>query len=434
MSSLNKSFYYKVYDVTGKYITTWHSDVISDPQFRTVIQGGAGQMMVQLNRPYNMFGEGVDVTLQNRVELWVVDNNNVANDALPSTAWDKAMWDVDLWDNSIKSFAKIFTGYVSAYTPILDGQQMYVQVTVLGFVTELSYRILTDGSGNTIVTYTNKDPSYVLTDIINKYQAQGNAHINYGPNSIQTVGNPITYTFNGLTIKDCLDKLIQMCPDGWYYAIDANGIIYLRQSNIKADHVITVGKDITYLETQKRIENMVNSVYVVGGGNPSLYNMYNRSSSIAAYGLFAEFLKDNKVTDNTTSDIMAKRILDMYNSPETITVINILDDSGENSNYGINIESVNVGDTIQIKNMMYGPSGISYWDSAKWDTDVWDNTLTYTTGSVLVVTSIDYNPDFIQIQASSRLPEVSKSIDDINTMLGVLQNSNLPAAPSSRTV
>ena len=433
-NSLLKRYYYKIYDITGKYITTWHTDVLSDPQFRTVIQGGAGQLLIQLNRQYNNYGEGVDIVLQNRVEVWVGDADNLANNVLTSTLWDVAKWDVDYWDNILPSFVKIYTGYISQYTPILDGQQQYVQVTCLGYVTELSYRILTDGSGNTKITYTNQDPGVILKDIINKYQAQGNAHINYQGNSVQNTGVPVTYTFSGQTIKQCLDKLIQLCPDYWYYSIDANGIIYLQQQSIVANHQLTIGKDINYFETNKRIENMVNSAYVIGGGNPNLFNMYNRTGSITAYGLFASIIQDSKVTDNPSSDVIAKRVLDMYSTPETQIVMNIIDNNGENMNYGQNIESFIVGDTIQIKNFTYGKTGVTYWDSAIWDTSVWDATLSYTTSDILVITSIQYNPDFIQIEASSRLPEVSKSIADINTLLAVLINQNLPSAPTGRTV
>jgi len=112
-SAVHKRYYYKIYDTNLKYVTTWSTDVISDPTFRTVLNGGAGDLTVMLARKYDNFGENVDVALGNRVELWTADNDNLSNNSLASTLWDSAKWDVDVWDNPIRSFVKLYTGVIS---------------------------------------------------------------------------------------------------------------------------------------------------------------------------------------------------------------------------------------------------------------------------------------------------------------------------------
>jgi hypothetical protein len=74
------------------------------------------------------------------------------------------------------------------------------------------------------------------------------------------------------------------------------------------------------------------------------------------------------------------------------------------------------------------------WNIGVWDTDVWDYTLASTTGAILVIVSIQYYPDYIEIEAASRLPEVTKRIESINTSLSIVAQQNLPTVPTTRSV
>jgi len=433
MATLQKRYFYKIYTPNQAYVTTWSKDVISDPTFRSVINAGAGELVVTLARPYSNFGEGFDVALQNRVELWVGDSDNLQNNANPYTYWNTASWDTDLWDNLLTSFVKLFSGYISQYAPTLDGENQYIDITVLGYAAETSSRILKDASGNTTVTYTNQDPGNIMKDIIDKYRADGGTNLSYFGAGIQMTGYNITYTFSANTLQECFNKIIQLCPDGWFWRIDSNGVVWLEQPSTTADHILVIGKDVGYFQAIKRLESMTNQVFVIGGGNPQLYNEYSRASSISAYGKFETKIQDGKVTDDITSDYFAKRSLDRNQSPETRTIIRISDNNGEGLE-GQNIESYAVGDTIQIKNLSYQGSGLTYWDQGKWDTNVYDYTIQYTVASILTIQSIVYYPDYIEIEASSRLPEISKRVEDINTLLVTQINQNLPNAPVIRSV
>jgi hypothetical protein len=431
---IEKRFYYKVYDSSQRYLTTWTKDVISDPNYRSTINGGSGQLMVRLARPFDNFGESSDVALRNKIELWVADADNVANNAASNTMWDVDMWDVGLWDSVVRSFIKMYSGYISAYAPVIDNEEQYVDVTVLGYVTETAMRILKDSSGNTTVTYTSQDPGAIMTDVIDKYRADGGVNLNYVGSSIQTVGVSATYTFKFNTIKECFDKILELCPAGWYYYIDANGTVYLQQSSDTADHVLTVGKEIIYMQPTKRIENIINQVYIIGGGGTPLFNTYKRDGSITSYGKFEFKIQDGSVTDNTTADLIAKAKLDQFETPETRTILRIADNNGEDSNLGTNIESFKVGDTIQIKNLNYGVTSSTLWNQGTWDTDVWDATLRFSTASVLTIVSIQYQPDYIEIEASTRLPEIARRIEQVNTTLNTSLQQNLPTNPTVRVV
>jgi len=390
--------------------------------------------MIRLARPFDNFGEGVDVSLQNRIECWVADGDNLANNAATDTLWDTAMWDVDVWDSVLKSFVKLYSGYISAYAPVIDDQKQFVDVTVLGYVTEASYHIHQDTSGNTTISYVNKDPSYIMKDIIDQYRANGGINLNYSGTSVQSVGISVNYTFNHNTMKECFDAVLQLCPQGWFYYIDATNTLYFKQQSTRADHTPAIGKDIGYMQAQKRVENIANVVYVVGGGNPNLFNKYIRAGSVSTYGKFERKIQDGRVTDNTTSDYIAKSTLDTNQLPETRTILRIADDNGENTYAGEDIERYQVGDTIQIKNLNYGATGLTLLDVAKWDIDVWDAPLQFTTASVLIITSVQYEPDYIEIEASSRLPEISRRIEEVNKLANTTFQVNLPTVPTVRSV
>ena len=431
---IQKSAFYKIYSVNQAYITTWSKDVISEPEIRTVINGGAGELKIQLGRPYDNFGEGLDVALQNRVELWIADGDNTQNNLSAITYWDTAIWDTDYWDNAIQSFIKIYTGYISAYSPVLNDEKQTIDITVLGFTSEAAKRVIRDGSGNTTIAYNSYDPGAIMRSIIDLYRADGGTNINYLGNSISLTNSVVSYTFNNNTLKECLDKVVELCPEGWFWYMDANGIVNLKKQSETADHQVTIGKDINLMQTNKRIENMINVVYLIGGGTPPLFNRYIRQTSVNTYGKFESKITDGRVIDTTTANIMAKAVLDRYDTPETRSVIRIVDNNGNDRDQGQNIESYYVGDTVQVKNLNYGSTSYSKWDVSLWDTDVWDATLQYSQADIMVIVSIKYKLDSIEIEASSRLPEVTKRIEDIKRNMDTLAQENLPTAPISSSI
>lgn len=433
MTYIAKRYYYKVYTQTGTYVTTWSTDVVSYPSFRTVLNGGSGELEVKLARRYDNFGEGDDVKLMNKVELWVADADNLTNNTA-QVLFDTAIWDVDSWDAPIYSYRKIYTGYISAYSPMVDDEEQYIKVTLLGYATQTSFKIIKDQSGNTQFTLTAVDPAVALKTIINYYRADGNYDIDYTGTSIQLVGTSITYTFNEMTLQEAIDKIVEMTPYNYYWFIDANGIVNLKRLSASADHEIKIGKDISYLESNRRAENITNVVYLVGGGSPNLYNKYSRTASINTYGKFERKIQDGNVTDNATADAMAKRYLDTFQEPETRAIIKIVDNNGIDSRKGVDIESYQVGDTIQIKNLNYGSKGLTLWDVGQWDVDVWDNTFQYTLASVLTIVSLTYNMSYIEVEVSSRLPEVTKRVEQIGKSLDQQIQEGIPVTPSVRSV
>ena len=399
----DKKYYYRIYN-GQTFVTSWANEVLNEPSFRTIINGGSSDINIKLARNFDDFGEDFDVKLNNRVEVLVSDRES-PNGHL------------------------IYSGYITGYRPILEGSKEYVEVTIFSWVGELSRYFLRDGSGNTEITYSSEDPSDILTDIIDKYRADG-GFINYDATSIDLTGTTVSYTFNTNTVREALNKVIELCPDGWYWRITPQGVIHLHERAYTADHDFTLGKEITSMSTFRRIEDMVNRVYFTGGGDPALYRLYENSGSISTYGLYATKVVDQRVTDTNTALTMSNRIINAKKDPEIRTKISILDSNGQQSVRGYDIESVYVGQTMVILGQNEDTKTISLWDQMEWDTDVWDQTLASSANAIIQILSISYSPNKIMIEASSRLPEVPKRIEDINKNLQDSQTLNNPIAPS----
>jgi hypothetical protein len=400
---VTKQYYYKVFDgATIKGV--WTDDVISEPRFKVNINSGYSDMNIVLARQFDNFGEDVDVKLNNRVECWVIDKESPNGKLL-------------------------YTGYIAGYAPELDEEEEKVQVTLFPFEAELNRMVLRDSSGNTTLAYNSYDPGNILKDAIDKYKGILGGHLRYTSTSIALTNTVVSYTFNTNTLKEVLDKVVELCPVGWYYRIDPDGVIYLQPRNLLADYTFTLGLEVTGLRTYRRIEDLVNRVLFVGGGDPPLFRKYENTGSQQQYGLYEKKIVDQRVTVVATAQTMSEREIEQKKDPEIRSTFTIMDSNGRRSK-GFDIESLQVGKTLKIKNLNTGRKAQSLWDTAVWDVDVWDQTLSTSAADIIQILSLSYEPDSIVIEASSRLPQIAKRIEDIDRNLQASQTVNNPAAPS----
>lgn len=101
-----KTFIHKVYDASGNFIQTW-TDVVNDPEYSQELNSGGSELVIQLARKSDDYGEEVDVKFNNIVKIYVQDND-------ASTP------------------VLFFQGYIADYTPLF-GANEYVEVIVLSF-------------------------------------------------------------------------------------------------------------------------------------------------------------------------------------------------------------------------------------------------------------------------------------------------------------
>jgi len=387
-------------------IAIWRNDVISEPTFQSTINSGDAEMVIRLARPFDNFGENLDVELNNKVECIIYDKEEPNGKTL-------------------------FSGFIAGYMPTLEDDNQYLDVRVKGYTATLN-RIMKDNSGNTTITYTNQDPSNILKDVINKFQ-NDLGEIGYSGTNIQLTNTQVTYTFNTVTYKEALDKIIEFSPFGWFYRIDSTNKIYFQEKPIIINHQISTKKDVLYLQPERNIDDFANEIYFIGGetGGSNLFLFTKDTTSIDDYGKQAEKVFDAGVTNTQTATKIIQRRLQEKANPTRRTIVRIADSNGSTySDIGYDIESIKVGENISISELTGAIPNPTLWDNFVWEQNLWDNVRSAELSDLMQIVRITYNPDFLELEATTRLPEINRRIEDINLKV---ESNNLVGNPTIPT-
>lgn len=414
MATKEKKVIYKVYDNSGTYLETWN-DVVSEPSFSWNINGGMGEMRIKLARTISSYGEEADVALFNEVRVIVRDRDNN-------------------WQGT-----QIYNGWIASYAPIKNESEEYIEIVLFSYLSELQSFILKDGAGNTTVSYLSQDPSTILKSLITNYR-KDSTKLKYTTASIDTTATTVSYTFKYKTYKECIDKNLELAPGFWYWYLNANNVLHFHKSDFDTtDHDLFVGQQLKSITVLKKAEDLYNVVYFSGGdqgGEDYLYKKYTRSGSITDYSTREKKLQDERVTVEGTADQVAGSFLDEHDHPEATVDIEVVDNNISNTDtasdeiQGYDIESIKPGDMIGIHDPR-SSSAFTLWDRAVWDSDAWDFLLTKGLGLPMVVISIQYRYRSAMIKCSTRFPEVTKRIEDINRNLDEKTSENVPAVPTT---
>lgn len=396
----DKEILYKIYDSSGTFITTW-TDVITEFSVKTTINSGLSPLTIRLARSEHEFGELSDVKQGNILKVYIFDKQSGVYGIC------------------------VYSGILASYIPTVKGGQEYIDVEFFSQFWDLSNKIL-ESSGNTEIAYNSYDPSNILKAVLDIYSALPKSVIDYTTASVELTGTVVSYTFNTNTYRECLERVIELCPDGWYYRLEADDLIYLKAKETDTSHYFTIGKDILEYIPEKRFDNIVNTIYFRGDG--TLYKKYTNSSSVSTYGTRAVKMIDQRVSVAGTAQIMANRILNEKGSPEIRVTIKVFDNNGSNEDIGYDIESIKVGETCKILNAT--SKGNNIWDEILWDVDAWDYDITNASAIQLQIMSIEYHLDYAILELSNRQPEISKRIEDINRNLTNTQTADNPTAPT----
>jgi hypothetical protein len=186
---MRKRYQYKIYSRTGHFITDW-TDVINEPHVQTVINAGSTELVVELARRSQSFGEGVDVAFGNELQLWCFDDDAPAG-------------------------VKIFAGHLDHYVPITQGPKEMIRCRFLGFQTELANYIYENASGQTQLAHNSTQPGTIAAAIIDAIKAQG-ARLDWDTSTIQQSGTVVSYTFNLATAKEAIDRVLELTPANWF--------------------------------------------------------------------------------------------------------------------------------------------------------------------------------------------------------------------------
>lgn len=284
------------------------------------------------------------------------------------------------------------------------------------------YMEIWEDTGSTTVPYLSVDPSDILRNVLDNYQSQG-GRLTYD-SSIETTGTLVSYTFKSTTIYDALKKCLELAPAGWYFYINqTENKVYFKKKSTTPDHTFIIGKHFTKLSYDKRTDNIVNVIYFTGGdvGGYNLFKVYEDPASIELYGRKLLNYSDNRVTLETTADLIANTILENRSDPEVRVPMEVL------QNYPI--DTIKPGDVVTFRNNKGEVGEMSLWDVGNWDEMYWDYNVFNPATYELQIARFGRDGDSVNATLSTAPPDVNKRVEDINRNLEKQQTLNNPDQP-----
>lgn len=260
-----------------------------------------------------------------------------------------------------------------------------------------------ENGGNTTVPMNSMDPTNIFRQIIDYARTQG-AVINYQLEDMPPTNTMVSYTFKGNTIKEALDKALELLPTDWAYRYDfgTNRLsIFPRPTTVL--HTATLGNNIVKMKLKRTMEKIINDVFFSGGQVTPGVNLFIRVSnptSIKAWRRGLLKLSDNRVIIDATARLLAQVAIDRGDTP-------LYSGSLTLGNTDFPIEEVKVGELI-------GNAGFgSFVDDLN-----------------LQLMSRTYNTDTISGNLETLPAKVSKRIEDIKRNLDQQEQENNPVSPS----
>jgi hypothetical protein len=287
------------------------------PEFRSKINGGYSECVLDLNLPFDDFDEGTSIDFMNIVDIYAIDSENPRG-------------------------RRIYRGFISKYEPYIEASEG-VRVTLLGLVSLLSFSYYKNGA-NFEVVHAAADPEAIMRAIIDHFNTiYSGTLITYDNDTTDTVGENVSITYTDTIWSEALKKAAELADDGWWWKIDENGYLWLKAKPSTSTHTFTIGKDIDAITAPKDCEKVVNDVVVRYDGGTATDD---DATSIAAFGTRSEIVSDTMLKDATAGTQRAAKEIGDNKDEKVKAVVTI------NNNY--DLESIKAGETCRILNVRKG--------------------------------------------------------------------------------
>jgi hypothetical protein len=393
-----KQLIVKMFDVSGVLRATISDATLSN--FDWVINGGLGNLTLQFARPIDDFGEGSEIDLNFRVQILVFDKETPPEGKI------------------------IYSGYIESYTQKASGNSQSVQVTCVGFQSLFSKRIHKTGS-NTTVPYSLRDPSYMIKDAIEKMAGR----ITTTTGSAENTGLSISYTFRNNTVKEVIDKALELSPNDYFWYVDATDKLNFAKAKYDVpEHQLVYKRDFTSVEIEKTMNGVINSVYFTGGGNPNLFRRSVRNSSINEYGRLETRVSDLRVTLAATADQIATTELDRHDHPSVRIRVTLADSNIPGSgDAGVDIERFAPGQVVQLRNLV--DDRTSLWDQMIWDVDFWDFHFLGALANPFIIVRVQYAFNSITLELGEFQDIFGRAFRSLEEKVETGDSTTLPSGP-----
>lgn len=421
-----KEYLYKVSDADGNYLGVWQ--VSDEPEFTQALNTPGTTMTVQLPRSANStkelrsslltqagdvlvtqdgaeltityvtpntVGEDTDVDLNYNVDVYVqyggFENLITQSGELLVTQDDEQL--VVTYGSPLGT--RIFSGYILDYTSSY-GSENGVTVTLSSHGAELSQEVIRSGS-TTTVNY----PTTELSTIVKSVLDTNPGKLTYDANSIATTGVSRTMKFQLNTKLEGIRSVYNQTPDGWYwYGNVADNLLYLQPKATTPHHVFLLGHHIKSIEVKRSLENLVNAVWFVGGGDPPVFKYYEDSTSQTTWRKGIDRITDRRYSLTDSMAGRANKEIGTYKNPIFTTPLVI-------SAGRYDIETIHLGQIVGFGN--FG----NFIDALQ-----------------LQIVNLSYTPTQVTLELGGALARQVDIINDIQSDLANDQYETIPDTPS----
>lgn len=332
-----KTITIKVYNPDTTFLKLWNKATFES--FTKEINAGLGSCTIELGEPFDY--QGNELQLGNIVEILISDKETLS---LPT------------------GYLLIYSGYISNYQPWVEGKKEGIRVYLLGHYTKLALDILKNGNQTTLYTDTTNgltitgpgsaaDIGKILKAIIGRYQTETvSPKLSYSEESIPDIGQTVEYLFEMKTYREAIDKVVGMTPIGWFWYVDENGMVYLKQKSTTPTHTFIFGTHFSKVVVERSMETIRNAILFWNGdaGVGAIYKLYKDDTSILQYGRRIEKYFDWAISSEPTASKIATKLIGENKDPEVKVTCELIDNN-ENPVNGYDIESIQPGDTCCFK-------------------------------------------------------------------------------------
>jgi len=300
------------------------------PTFASRINGGHGQCVVDLNLPFDDFGEGTTIGLMKIADIYAIDANHPRG-------------------------RRIYRGFVTQYEPYLEGGREGVKVTLLGLASLLTLSLYKTGGGSVTVSHTTDDPEAIVRAVIDHFNTvYGGNLITYTDGTTDPIGVVPNVTFESQKWFDSIRKTLELAEAGWWWKVDHDGLFWFKPRPSDVTHQFTLKDDVDSVRVTKNSEKVVNEVYLKWSlsGTPQTTHIFDLPSQAAfgtgspPTGVRTKVLNGSSVNDGTSAGQAAQKELDDNKVAKTATQLVI------NEKY--DLESIHVGEMCEVLNYKKG--------------------------------------------------------------------------------
>lgn len=291
--------------------------------------------------------------------------------------------------------------YISDFGGYASGQLYYSSSLATLAGSDIYFKIYS-GTILTNAVFTSYDPSNMIRDAINGYQAQGGT-VTYTGSSIDNTSISTNFNFILATILTIIKQARDLAPADWYWYVDpATNVLYFKETLTVATHRLIVGRHIESLEFEASVEEIRNVAYFTGGptGGVNLLKLYTNPNSLPTDRRGLELLNNNRVTDVNVAHALASSFLDEHNGEVFRTQVDI------NAN------------TYDIRLFKLG------------DTACFENLGNFAEQIIFQITKIKRNRDSVTLTMGPLPIRSQNYIDDIKLGLDKQQTLDNPSSPS----